>query len=54
MANVPCPHCGQSIDMMQLVYANAIAKEAERAEAQAQFDKDIAEGRRNGDGRERK
>lgn len=39
MANVPCPHCGKLIDVVQLVYANASLKELERALAQAEFDK---------------
>lgn len=40
---IKCPHCGQPIDVLQLVYANASAKEQERALAQAKFDREIAE-----------
>lgn len=44
MANVPCPHCGQPIDVLQLVYANASAREQERVKTQADFDKKREEG----------
>lgn len=34
-----CPHCGREVDFLELVYANARAREAERETRQEEFDR---------------
>lgn len=46
----PCPHCGKPVDLLQLVYASGGIREQERIKAQAEFDREIAEGKRNSNG----
>jgi hypothetical protein len=37
---IKCPHCNNSLDVLELVYANAQAKEREHTEKQRKFDLD--------------